>query len=361
MTDLVKELYSFHGGYWRYPDLLDFYYLVNPYFPSPELVDELKDYLGVLLAQYPSGFKVITDLAEKNYGIKKENIFVGNGSSELIKFTMDYIQGKIGIVRPTFDEYANRYDSNSVVAYWPTNKDYSYSSSDLIEYFEDKTIEAIVIINPDNPSGNLLRLSELEDLLSWTKKSDIKLIIDESFIDFSEAPERDSLMTQDYIDQNGHLTIIKSISKSYGIPGLRIGIIASGDSELLNYVKSNIPIWNMNSFAEFYLQIAGKYENDYRIGMDKFRKERSRYFQNLCSIESIRPIPSQANYFMVEITNGFSSTKITETLMSTYNILVRDLKNKLQTDAGQYLRIAIRGTADNDQMMDSLRNIFREV
>ena len=179
----VKLLQGRYGGYWRYPKLLDFCYLVNPYFPPEKMKDELRANFDTLLTQYPSGMRVNSLLAAKNFGVHQENILVGNGAAELIKSLMEYFTGVTGFVRPTFDEYPNRYDTEKSVNFIPGNRDYSYTAEDLISYFDDKEIDNLVIVNPDNPSGNYIVKADIIKLISWAGQKSIRLVIDESFAD----------------------------------------------------------------------------------------------------------------------------------------------------------------------------------
>lgn len=253
----VSALQSRYGGYWRYPKLLDFCYLVNPYFPPQKLLDEIKASFETLLTQYPSGMRVNSLLAAKNFGVHQENIAVGNGAAELIKSVMSATEGTLGVIRPTFEEYSNRYRGKQIV-FTPQNEDFSYTAEDVIAFYRDKSIQTLVLINPDNPSGNFIPKAGLEKLVGWTRGEGIKLIVDESFVDFADG-EENSLIVQAFLDGNPHVSVVKSISKSYGVPGLRLGVIASGDTGLIDFVKRDVGIWNINSFGEFYLQISEKY------------------------------------------------------------------------------------------------------
>ena len=134
-------------------------------------------------------------LAAKNFGIRQENILVGNGAAELIKSLMQHISGNIGYIRPTFEEYPNRYDNNSTIVFTPSNNDYSYSADDLIAFFDNKNIQNIILINPDNPSGNYIPKNELLKLIHWAKDKKIKIVIDESFVDFANE-ENSSIIEQ---------------------------------------------------------------------------------------------------------------------------------------------------------------------
>ena len=340
-----------YGGYWRYPQLIDFCYLVNPYFPPQKLIDEIKASFEKLLTQYPSGMRVNSLLAAKNFGVNQENILVGNGAAELIKSIMDSMSGKCGFIRPTFEEYPNRYNKESSVLYVPDNDDFQYSAMDIMDFFEDKNIQNLVIVNPDNPSGNYIPKKELMALIAWAKQRTIKLVIDESFADFSDE-ENNSLIDQEIIDNNPHLFVVKSISKSYGVPGLRLGVLVSGDKHEIERLKKDVAIWNINSFGEFYMQIEEKYKKFYITGLEQFKAERSRFQSELSKIKGLKVITSQANYIMIKL-ETVGSRELTKLLFERYNLLIKDLSSKIKT--GQYIRIAVRNTEDNNKLIIALK------
>lgn len=347
----VAALQRRFGGYWRYPRLLDFCYLVNPYFPPQRLMDEIKASFETLITQYPSGMGVNSLLAAKNFDVHQENIVVGNGAAELIKSFMEKQNGNIGFVRPTFEEYPNRYVKENSIVFVPQNKDFSYTADDVMKFFSDEDISTLVIINPDNPSGNYIPKNDLFRLIDWAGNKGIKLVIDESFVDFSDCIDS-TIIEQSILDANSHLYVVKSISKSYGVPGIRLGVLASSDVDTISYIKKDVAIWNINSFGEFYMQIAEKYKKDYSAALVKFREERKRFESELNTISGIRVIPSQANYFMVELTGKITAKELTKKMLLVHDILIKDLSTKVD---GQYIRIAIRSTEDNNKLIDAFK------
>ncbi|SDK24161.1 Histidinol-phosphate/aromatic aminotransferase or cobyric acid decarboxylase [Sarcina sp. DSM 11001] len=348
----VKLLQGRYGGYWRYPKLLDFCYLVNSYFPPAKMKDELRANFDTLLTEYPSGMKVNSLLAAKNFGVHQENIIVGNGAAELIKSLMGYIDGKVGFIRPTFDEYPNRYDRENSVDYIPDNEDYSYTADDIIAYFNEKDIQNIILVNPDNPSGNYIPKKDLLRLIYWSRTKGIHIVIDESFVDFADEPDN-TLINQAILSDNPHLFVMKSISKSYGVPGLRLGVLASGDEKTISKMKKDVSIWNINSFGEFYMQIEEKYKKDYTDSLLKFREERTRFQKELSKIKGVRVIPSQANFVMVELEKGISPKELLKCLLIKYDLLIKELTTK--TNGRNYLRLAVRDKKDNDVLIAAMK------
>ncbi|WP_303790115.1 aminotransferase class I/II-fold pyridoxal phosphate-dependent enzyme [Ruminococcus flavefaciens] len=354
----VKLLQGRYGGYWRYPKLIDFCYLVNPYFPPEKMKDELRASFDTLLTEYPSGMRVNSLLAAKNFSVHQENIIVGNGAAELIKSLMGFLKGKVGFIRPTFDEYPNRYSRENSVDFIPDNADYSYTAEDLMAYFDDKDIQNLIVVNPDNPSGNYIPKAGLLKLIEWAGKKGITLIIDESFVDFADEPDN-TIIDQEILSSNPHLFVMKSISKSYGVPGLRLGVLASGNADIIASMKKDVAIWNINSFGEFYMQIEEKYKKDYAAALVQIRAERARFEAELATVKGVRVIHSQANYVMVELDEKISPKELLKTLLIKYELLIKELTTK--TNGRNYLRLAVRNTEDNDKLICALKAELGEV
>lgn len=345
------------GGHWRFPKLLDFCYLVNPYFPTAHMKDELRANFDILLSEYPSGMYVNSLIAAKYFDIRQEYTVVGNGAAELIKSLMERVEGRIGVVYPTFQEYPNRKEQTEIVGFTPDNDDLTYTADDLIRFYADKQLSTLLLINPDNPSGNFIPMVDVLRLATWCKERGIFFVVDESFVDFSEDFRNNSLLHNEILQAYPNLAVMKSISKSYGVPGLRLGVLASSDEELINWMKHDVSIWNINSFAEFYMQIFGKYQKDYDRACQKFIAERERFMARLTDIPFLRVIPSQANYFLCQITEKYTSEELTRRLLMDFNILIKDCDNKDGLKNKNYVRIAVRDQKDNDTLVDALKTL----
>lgn len=345
------------GGHWRFPKLLDFCYLVNPYFPTAHMKDELRANFDILLSEYPSGMYVNSLIAAKYFDIRQKYTVVGNGAAELIKSLMERVEGRIGVVYPTFQEYPNRKEQTEIIGFTPDNADLSYTADDLIRFYADKQLSTLLLINPDNPSGNFIPIVDVLRLATWCKERSIFFVVDESFVDFSEDFRNNSLLHNEILQAYPNLAVMKSISKSYGVPGLRLGILASSDEELINWTKHDVSIWNINSFAEFYMQIFGKYQKDYDRACQKFIAERKRFMARLTDIPFLRVIPSQANYFLCQITEKYTSEELTRRLLMDFNILIKDCDNKDGLKNKNYVRIAVRDQKDNDTLVEALKTL----
>lgn len=354
---ILRKYYGRFGGYWRFPQMLDFCYLVNPYFRSSKIIDEMLANFRTLIAEYPSGMKVNTLLASKCWKIKEDYIVPGNGAAELIKALMELLSGTLGITRPTFEEYPNRRDGESLVTFVPENIEFRYTAQDLMDFFGKNPADNILLINPDNPSGNFIPMEDICVLADWCEKKGIRLIVDESFVDFSEGWENNTLLHNNILEAYPHMMVMKSISKSYGVPGIRLGILCSADVEIISQIKKKVSIWNINSFCEFFMQIYTKYEKDYKRACEKFISERNDFETKLRQISFLRVIPSQANYFLVEVLPPFTAKGLVLKMLKEFNILMRDCSGKVGFDGKQYMRIAVRDHKDNAKLIDSLKQL----
>jgi histidinol-phosphate/aromatic aminotransferase/cobyric acid decarboxylase-like protein len=347
---------SRYGGYWRYPQMLDFCYLVNPYFPPQRMIDEIKASFETLMREYPSGMRVNSLLASKNFGVKQDYILVGNGAAELIKALMENWTGVLGNVLPTFEEYPNRRDTENLVQFIPKKNGFKYTAEDLEHFFRDQKIDTLLLINPDNPSGNYIPFNELLRLIEWTKREGVRFVVDESFVDFASVEGQYSLLDNTLLADNPHLVVVKSISKSYGVPGLRLGIMASSNTDLIAKLKKEVAIWNINSFAEFYMQIYEKYHKDYVKACDEFRIERNLFLNELKEVPYLEVYDSQANYFLCRVTDRFTSHGLALQLLK-HNILIKDCGTKKAFNGGNYIRLAVRDRNDNHFLTETLKNL----
>ncbi len=352
-----REYRKRYGGFWRFPQLLDYCYLVNPFFPPQKMIDELKANFDTLLQNYPSGMGVNSMLAGKYFNIKPDYVVVGNGAAELIKtFTERHCSGKVGVIFPTFDEYPNRLSAERIVPFVVEKPDFSYTADELMEFYADKNLETLLLVNPDNPSGHFMSTADVVRLAEWCACRNIRFLVDESFVDFSDGFESNTLLCNEILEQFPCMFVMKSISKSYGVPGLRLGILAGSDSDLIARFKKEVSIWNINSFAEFYMQIFSKYEDCYRDACRRFAAERERFRSMIDSIPYLRVIPSQANYFLCEVTDRFTSAELTRKLVE-HDVLVSDCGLKRHMQGRRLIRFAVRSPHDNDHLVAILKSL----
>lgn len=352
---ILKNYQKRYGGYWRFPKLRDFCYLVNPYFPTESMKSEIKSSFDVLLSEYPSGRKTQELLAAKLFNCEEKHIILGNGASELIKELFKCIKGRVGVISPTFNEYGECIGAQRLVALDTSKNNYEYTVDGLKSFSED--IDALVLINPDNPSGHYLSKKDILELLIHFKEKNKILILDESFIDFAGKGLDFSFLDSDILEMYTNLIVIKSISKSFGVPGIRLGILASANQSLLEKLRSELPIWNINSFGEFFLQIIGKYKGEYVKACKLIANERDRFYKELTKISFLDVKPSKANYFLCKITKDYDATELSKELLIQNNILIKDCSGKSGFKENRFIRIAVRNKEDNNYLINVLRKL----
>lgn len=350
----LKSYYNRYGGFWEYPDMLDYCYLVNPYFNRSKIFDEMERNFRMLVREYPAGMSINSKLASECWQVKPEYIIPGNGAAELIKMLMENLEGSVGVVRPTFEEYPNRLADSQVITFVPQNDTFRYGADDMIEFFSQNPVETLLLINPDNPSGNFIATDGIHKLAQWCEDKKIRLILDESFVDFSIGYRQNSFLRNEILELYPHLCVMKSISKSYGVPGLRLGILCSSDTTLIAKMKKQISIWNINSFAEFFMQIYPKYRDDYYHACDKFIQTRQDFEADLKQIPFIKVMPSEANYFFLEVLPPYHPEKLCAILLDKYNILASACLSKKGIEPNRYMRIAVRNHSDNEKLIRAL-------
>ena len=341
------------GGYWRYPRYIDFCYLVNPYFPPKQMVEKMQIELPTLLTQYPSGLRVQNMNAERLFGVDENHIFVGNGAAELINALGHVLKGKsVAVNLPAFNEYVRCFKDCKIVEIDNSKRDYALDVNAIKKAIKDN--DYTVVINPDNPSGYMLTKEEILELVSLAKESKHGLIIDESFADFAQKDIRFTLFDNDLINENPNLIVIKSISKSFGVPGIRLGLLATSNEKLLDELKQEMQVWNINSFGEYYLQIYQLYAKDYANACDQIVEERERLIAELNEFKNIKVYPSEANYVMVDLKDR-NARELAVSLLDKYNLIIKDLSTKNKFKGKNFIRLAVRDRKDNDFLLEVLK------
>ena len=351
---MKEKLELFHkrfGGYWRFNGIKDYCYLVNPYFPTSKMIDKMKYFYNDLLFNYPSGQRVERLCASRMFdNVSEDNILIGNGAAELINNLRYVVGDNIALTIPSFNEYVRCFPNAKISYINSIKNNYRLSLEELIKKLD--SVDTLIVISPDNPSGSHLTFDETIKLLDKAKEKNKQVIFDESFIDF--VVNNYTLIDDEILNKYPNLIVIKSISKSYGVPGLRLGVLASGNKDYLKIINNNLPVWNINSFAEYFLQIINMYKKDYMHGCEQIKEERARFYNELIKIEGLNVYPSEANYFMMQLNNG-SANELAEQLLENDKVLIKVLNGKNGFDDKEYVRIAIKSREENDYLLESIK------
>jgi histidinol-phosphate/aromatic aminotransferase/cobyric acid decarboxylase-like protein len=343
----LDKIRSLHGGYWRY-NFLDFYYLFNVYFPTQKIYEILKKELPVLISNYPSTQKVIAKLLSKwnrKEYFNENNLIISNGSSELIKI-LNNIINKITVPIPTFNEYLQLPKEKIIPLFLKEEEKFQLNSDDLIKVIRKTKSDYTVINNPNNPTGNVTARADIEKIL----RTGTITIVDEAFIDFCKEYSVEYL-----VPRYKNLIVIKSLTKSMGLGGLRIGYLLTTNKKIKDKVKKYLPIWNINSIAEKFIELFVDFKEDYDNSIKKTIKERNHLFKKLKEIPYLEPYEPFANFIFCK--TKISSRKISETLFNKYNILIKSELNQLGLRSDKYIRIGVRTKKDNEKLISALRII----
>ncbi len=350
--DKLQNFQKRYGGYWRFSNILDYCYLVNPYFPPKAMIDKINSFSTQLITQYPSGQSVECINASRLFNdIDEGFISVGNGAAELISALGTILKGNMYLSQSVFNEYIRCFQECKLNVFDMKKDGFKYNLEEIRRNIDSNDI--ICIVNPDNPTGAFIKYDDIISIIDECYQKKKTIIFDESFIDFANKDIRYTLLSNEILSKYNNLIVIKSISKSYGVPGVRLGVLASSNKELITKIKSRISIWNINSFGEYFLQIGNLYSKDYEEACDKIAIERQRFSDDLKKIEEITVYDSQANYLLCDL-GSVNSTQVAIELLENNNIFIKDLKTKSSFKDMNFIRLAIRTEEENRVLAQKL-------
>ena len=345
-----------HGGYYRH-NFTDHAYLYNLYFPPKDVFSHLKNNIHNLVLNYPMAQDALAELIGDVINQPAERIIVGNGAAEIIKILSGSLAKKIIIPVPSFNEYANAAPKGRAVEF-----PLEFPSFRLdIDKFADEAIkigaDMAVVVTPNNPTSMLVPKANLIRLAEKLKSSNCMLIIDESFLDFADNKGKISL-EQD-IGKYPNMAILKSMSKAYGICGLRIGYMLTANTDFAKAVRNGIHIWNINGFAEEFLRILPQYKQEFEDSCEKVKVDRDVFYNKLCTVKGMTVFKPDANYIYCRLPDAaLSGPEVTKRLFIEHNIYIKDSVGKTQPDADRYIRIASRTQDENNTLINALMDVM---
>lgn len=322
------------------------------------MINKLQDFMPTLMAQYPSGMKVQQLLTERMFGVDAGMALVGNGAAELINILGGLLKGSMALHVPAFNEYRRCFRQCDIRVIDAGDSDWRLSVPALMDAAVQ--CDAVALISPDNPSGDMLSEQEMLTLAETCEAHGTRLIVDESFVDFADADKRYTMLTNERLAAYPHMIVIKSVSKSYGVPGLRLGVLATADTELLAEIRTALPVWNINSMGEYFMQIFPLFASSYRTACNRIAEERAVLTDALRALDVMDIWPSQANYLLCRLHDGLTAGELTERLLAEYNILIKDLSTKDGFRGQQFIRLAVRDRDDNMALVEAIRRVARE-
>ena len=349
----VKYISSLYGGFWNF-DIRDFCYMTNPYFPPQEFFDSLGSRLKELVKAYPSTNWYLSSLVAEPLGLTHEQLVIGNGASELISVITSLFVDRLAVPVPTFDEFVNRARiQGKEVAPYQLKGDFDLDISEFIRHVEDSHASAALLIRPNNPTGTFISKEALRHLLRSLRHLDL-IVVDESFIEFVDQDANPSAL--DMIPEFPNLMIMKSLSKNYGVPGLRLGYVASGNEEQIAQIRRHLPIWSINSLAQYFLEEIGAYRQQFAASCADVRHATQSLFRGLQTVPYLHPYPTQGNFVLCRLLHGLTAAALTARLFDESKILINDCGNKHGLD-GRFVRVASRTREENAQFVEALHSL----
>ena len=347
----VRYVSSLYGGFWNF-DIKDFCYMTNPYFPPDAMIESMGSRLRELIKSYPSTNWYLSSLIAEPLGLTHEELVVANGASELINAITSRYVDNLAVPVPTFDEFVNRATSQGKqVSPYQLEGDFELDVEGFVQHVRDTRANAVLLIQPNNPTGTLISKESIRRLLDQFRHLDL-VMIDESFIDFVSYDPPPSAI--DMIADFSNLVILKSLSKIYGIPGLRLGYAASGNRDMVAGLRSQQPIWNINSLAQYFLEEMGGYQQQFADSCDEVRRAAQLLFQGLQTIPYLHPYPPQGNFTLCRILYGLTATELTTRLFEEFSVLINDCSGKKGLDS-RFVRMASRTAEENAELVQALQ------
>lgn len=370
-----KEKTDFHGGniYKIFREknidkILDYSSNINPYGLPENLKKEIFEKLFVL-ERYPDPdyIELREKIAEKN-NLNIENIIVGNGATEIIFLFMKILSPKkVLIVSPTFGEYERAIKASTLA-----------NDSLEINYFELKEAEnfvlniknletelennydLLILCNPNNPTGQFLKLKKLEEILKICEQKNTKLFVDEAFVEFVEDWENESIINSKENKEN--LFVIRAFTKFFAIPGLRLGYGICFNKNLLKKMLEKKEPWSVNNIADLAGQTVLDDENYIQKTKEWIKDQKKYMYENLNKIEGLRAYKTEVNFILLKIEDNLLEkgldVKNLRKKMLEKGILIRDASNFIYLDK-HYFRLAIKDKLNNKKVIESLSSILK--
>jgi threonine-phosphate decarboxylase len=340
-------------GYEKAKDIIDFCFIANPYYPTPEMLSDLQHNLPNLIKSYPSSSPLMSqqNLAAVLH-VSPEKLIIGNGATELIVLINTTLIDRVAVPIPTFGEYIEKLRDQRDAELYPLDAEQRYELRlpEYLDWVRERNLRSALIINPGNPTGQFIPLDQMIDFMHAA--SDLELVVvDESFIDFAGDPVPSLIPVA---ERFSNLLIVRSMSKHCGVPGLRLGYCYSGNLYLLNRLRRFIPTWNLNTLAEYFLSLLPQTDAAYHEARKRLIADIHWLYQALQSIRGIDVYPTGANFVLFKIKTGMTAGELQSRLLEEHLMYVRDCSNKVGLD-DRHIRVASQGREKDARLVEALR------
>lgn len=354
-SEQLKIVQQSWGGYWNY-NVLDYNFICNAFFPDEHAIDMYKAKLQELIMAYPSTRSVLNKKLAQAFEEAPEEILVCNGASEGIKLLLHQLDHPV-VVTPNFGEYTQGAKVECFALH--EHNDFALDFDALLAWIQRRHNDAVIITTPNNPTSKYISFEHIRRFVERVP-ADTLVIVDTSFADFAAAPD-DVLSCKDL----HNLVVVKSLGKCFGIPGLRLGYIQTGNRQLLTALDSAMPIWNINSFAEFFLDSFQKLKGNIRHSYAELAEAKQLFVAGIERLNHggrrrIAVVGSDANFLFCRVDAAIDVTDLSEYLFMKDRIVIKDCTTKIGSAHYSYLRLNVLQQEHNARFLRSLDSFLVE-
>ncbi len=336
---------------------IDFCIPCNPYFPTPAMFEEMAVRLRDILTYYPSGAETITAELCDLLQLPPQCVAMGNGSTELITW-IDHllVRESLAIPVPTFGRWTDQpMETGKRVDMFPLQESSGFAL-DLAQYAEfirKRGTRVAVVCNPNNPDGGYLHKQSLVQFMDAMADLDL-VVVDESFLEFADAEAEPSVVQEAMIRPN--VVVLRSLGKNFGLHGIRFGYLVANPA-LAGKVRSMLPKWNLNSFAEHVVFMLKEHGAEYAQSLQQVRRDRLDMAGQLSALPGLTVYPSQGNFLFVRLPVGAEGTVVRDRMLTEHRILVRECGNKIGSSS-RFLRLVVRPQTDVRRLVSGMEQVL---
>ncbi|EFE75794.1 aminotransferase class I/II-fold pyridoxal phosphate-dependent enzyme [Streptomyces sp. SID5466] len=352
--DQKRFLETLHGGYWRY-GVKDHALLYNVHFPPAGMMEILQSDFDAVFRNYPSSHTPLTELAATVARRAPDEVVLANGSSELIKI-LARLRGNWAVPVPGFNEYENVVGTDRVKRFPLSGADFALPVEEYAAFVRESGVDTAVVVSPNNPTSAGVPLEELRTLARLVGP-DVMLVVDESFVDFAPAPVG-SLVP--YLEEHPNVLVLKSISKVYGVGGIRLGYAVTADTEWAAVLRRELPIWDINGFAEEFLRVLPHFRSEFAESCVRMRDNTLALADGLAALPGVRVVPPDANFVFVELSGPVDAPTLSLELFRRHHILTKECSGKSMPGGDRYLRVSSRTMEENKVLVGAVAEILAE-
>ncbi|WP_405919406.1 pyridoxal phosphate-dependent aminotransferase [Streptomyces longwoodensis] len=336
---------------------VDFCIPCNPYFPTPAMFEEMAARLRDIVTYYPSSADTITAELCTLLQLPPQAVAMGNGSTELITW-IDHllVRESLAIPVPTFGRWTDQpMETGKRVDMFPLQESsgFALDLAAYAEFIRARGTRVAVVCNPNNPDGGFLHRHALVQFMDAMADLDL-IVVDESFLEFADAEAEPSVVQEAMLRPN--VIVLRSLGKNFGLHGIRFGYLVANPA-LAGRVRSMLPKWNLNSFAEHVVFMLRDHGGEYAQSLQQVRRDRLDMASQLSALPGLTVYPSQGNFLFVRLPVGAEGTVVRDRLLTEHRILVRECGNKIGSSS-RFLRLVVRPQVDVRRLVSGLEQVL---